>query len=173
MQRLSIIKLLIILLFISYGIISAPYAFQWLQTHISNERVHFAYGKSLIMFLGIFIFGCITFFITKYIKSLKLNYIIYDIITFVVVGIAVFAYIFIIINAETLWWLAVGSSLIIIGTSNDSGLSTLIFGNPITYFLNQTYICFIPFCFNYRIFCSIFTGFLQLLYGLNLLLRLQ
>ncbi len=79
------------------------------------------------MFLGIFIFGCITFFITKYIKSLKLNYIIYDIITFVVVGIAVFAYIFIIINAETLWWLAVGSSLIIIGTSNDSGLSTINF----------------------------------------------
>ncbi|WP_323811174.1 hypothetical protein [Rickettsia conorii] len=66
---------------------------------------------------------------------MKLNYIIYDIITFV--GIAVFAYIFIIINAETLWWLAVGSSLIIIGTSNDSGLSKLIFGNPITYFLGQ------------------------------------
>ncbi|AFB28868.1 hypothetical protein [Rickettsia rickettsii] len=101
----------------------------------SNERVQFAYGKSLIMFLGVFIFGCITFFITKYIKSLKLNYIIYDIITFV--GIAVFAYIFIIINAETLWWLAVGSSLIIIGKSNDSGLSKLIYGNPITYFLDQ------------------------------------
>ncbi len=58
------------------------------------------------MFLGVFIFGCITFFITKHIKSLKLNYIIYDIIIFV--GIAVFAYIFIIINAETLWWPAVG-----------------------------------------------------------------
>ncbi|WP_424492209.1 hypothetical protein ACE5D9_07305 [Rickettsia sp. 2024-CO-Wats] len=50
---------------------------------------------------------------------MKLNYIIYNIITFL--GIAVFAYIFIIINAETLWWPAVGSSLIIIGTSNDSG----------------------------------------------------
>ena len=79
------------------------------------------------MFLGVFIFGCITFFITKHTKSLKLNYIIYDIITFV--GIAVFAYIFIIINAETLWWPAVGSSLIIIGTSNDSGLSKLILQN--------------------------------------------
>ncbi|MFV9929538.1 MAG: hypothetical protein AB8U82_01030 [Rickettsia endosymbiont of Haemaphysalis japonica] len=91
------------------------------------------------MFLGVFIFGCIIFFITKYIKSLKLNDIIYDIITFVgiVIGIAVFAYIVIIINAETLWWPAVGSSLIMIGTSNDSGLSKLIFGNPITYFLGQ------------------------------------
>ncbi|KJV78159.1 hypothetical protein RMAECT_1260 [Rickettsia rhipicephali str. Ect] len=26
--------------------------------YISNERVQFAYGKSLIMFLGVFIFSC-------------------------------------------------------------------------------------------------------------------
>lgn len=138
-QRLSIIKLLLTLLFVSYWIICSPYAsfIVWLQAHklIDTEGIQFVYGKSLIMFLGVFIFGCVIFFITKHIKSLKLNYIIYDIITFV--GIAVFAYIFIVIKEETLWWTAVGSSLIIIGTSNDSGLSKLIFGNPITYFLGQ------------------------------------
>ncbi|AFC72369.1 hypothetical protein MCC_03940 [Rickettsia rhipicephali str. 3-7-female6-CWPP] len=48
--------------------------------YISNERVQFAYGKSLIMFLGVFIFSCITFFITKHIKSLKLNYILFMIL---------------------------------------------------------------------------------------------
>ncbi|WP_081420973.1 acyltransferase family protein [Rickettsia asembonensis] len=70
MQRLSIIKLLIILLFVSYWVISSPYAslIDWMQVHkwINTEGVQFAHGKSLIMFLGVFIFGCITFFITKW-----------------------------------------------------------------------------------------------------------
>lgn len=102
---------------------------------IGTAGVQFAYGKSLIMFLGVFIFGCVTFFIAEYVKLLKFNYIIYDIITFI--GIGIFAYIFIIINEETICWTVAGSSLIIMGTSNDSGLSKLIFGNPIIYFLGQ------------------------------------
>ncbi|MGX6960451.1 MAG: acyltransferase family protein [Rickettsia endosymbiont of Pentastiridius leporinus] len=142
MQRLSIIKLLMVLILIFYWIIFSPYAsfIDWMQAHkwIGTEGKQFAYGKSLIMFLGVFIFGCVIFFVTEYIKFLKLNYIIYDIIMFT--GVMVFVYIFTVIKAETaeaFWYTSIGSALIIIGISKDEGLSKIIFGNPITHFLGQ------------------------------------
>ncbi|HHF7372804.1 acyltransferase family protein [Legionella bozemanae] len=96
-----------------------------------GRQFTFSHGISLVLFFWAFLWGCIVYFLVEKLKKWVNNSVVYDILTLVGVSLILSFY------CATLWETVVPATLIIMGLSNNSGLSKLLFGNKLAFFMGK------------------------------------
>lgn len=127
--------LLLVILAIIYSQLRYPFYDAIINLGIAHQFLNpgrqFAHGISLVLFFWAFLWGCGVYFLVEKIKIWTRNVIIYDVLTLIGVSLILNFY------CATLWQTVVPAALIVMGLSNNSGLSKLLFGNKLAFFMGK------------------------------------
>lgn len=140
LYRASPVALLLAVAAVVYWTLRSPYPFivSWAQLHgfVSEGGKQFAHGYSLVMFLGVFVSGCVLYCVADRIKNLLLPRWLYDAAAALGVGL-ILNWCTTAVGDLQLWQGVSGACLIVFGLSRDAGLGRVIFGNLVTHFLGK------------------------------------
>lgn len=138
--RSSMPALVLTTAFVAYWIVAYPYSdlIKWAKHNglISEGGRQFANGSSLVLFFGVFFAGCVLFCVADRAKRIAHNTVLYDFSTAIGVGLILYWCTFV-QGDLTLWQGTAVGCLMVLGISNDSGLSKTVFGNPIAHFFGR------------------------------------